>query len=93
MDTLTIAGGGVVMLPVRAVLAGMGDGDVFYLESDPSKVWLCRPSRFTPGGLVFIGPEDDCARAVKYVGDPGEPCIVLHNTKLRFGVAAPGEGG
>lgn len=74
------------------LLGDTEDGDVFFLESDPSCVWACKRSRVT-GYPVFLRLGGDAWRTGESVGDPGEPCIVLHNTKLRFGVAAPGEGG
>jgi hypothetical protein len=57
-----------------------GPGDVFYKEADPSTVWTCQPSRIGDG-YMFIWMEGEAWRRMEHVGQPGDPVIVIHNTR------------
>lgn len=74
----------------RIRLARLDDtesGDVFYLVSDPSRVWLRYDGALWADDYPFMEMGDEVWRSLGRVGTglPDQTVVVLHNTK-KFGV-------
>lgn len=63
-------------------LAATQDGDLFYLVSDPARVFLRSTSRAADKHM-FLELEDDAYRALERTGDgtPNQMVVVLHNIR------------